>query len=349
LIERRNYGLILILLGLVILAVSIYLTNPFQILFEVKHVNYYYLAIGVVISNLALIMYSASWHIILREFDVKIRLWETVQYTFVGLFVAWLLPIPLGLEATRAYLAMHKENSSVGKAIGSVVVHKSFYNISFGVIISMAVSIITLFYKFKITSINYLIWFMILFGIGSSVFFILFLNEGTLKWLYSRFPSRVKDFFSALIRYIGSEKEGVISVIEDIGGIIPILRVKMYLTALSFILVAIQWFGGPAVSLTVGLSLRKVFNIWQMVLVWAFAEFIQQLNFLIPGGIGVIDVGLTSGFKALGVPSAEAETIAILSRVITYWLELPVVTAITLLFSNKAFLKFTSQKENNQS
>jgi uncharacterized protein (TIRG00374 family) len=333
------------MIGIVILAVSIYVTNPFKILFEVKHLNYYYLAIGVVISNLALILYASSWHIILREFNVKIRLWETIQYTFVGLFVAWLLPIPLGLEATRAYLVMKKENSSVGKAIGSVVVHKSFYNISFGVIISMAVSFITLIYKFKTTSINYLIWFMIAFGVGSSIFFVSFLNKGMLEWLYERFPSRVQGFFSSLIKYIGSEKEDAITVIEDIGGILPVLRVKIFLTILSFILVAIQWFGGPAVSLAVGLSLKKVFNIWEMVLVWAFAEFIQQVNILIPGGIGVIDVGLASGLKAIGVPSAEAETIAVISRVVTYWLELPVITLTTLIFSKKEILRITSEKD----
>jgi uncharacterized membrane protein YbhN (UPF0104 family) len=58
---------------------------------------------------------------------------------------------------------------------------------------------------------------------------------------------------------------------------------------------------------------------WGIVLAWAAASGGASLN-LTPGGLGVVEVALTGALVALGVPSMQALTAALVYRAITFWL-----------------------------
>ena len=72
---------------------------------------------------------------------------------------------------------------------------------------------------------------------------------------------------------------------------------------------------------------------------YAVIEFIQQLNILIPGGLGVIDASLTGAFVILGMPLSVASAISLLTRLATYWFELLLCGAVTFMFGYGETLK----------
>jgi putative heme transporter len=62
---------------------------------------------------------------------------------------------------------------------------------------------------------------------------------------------------------------------------------------------------------------------WGIVLAWAAGSGGASLN-LTPGGLGVVEVALTGALVALGVPSTQALTAALVYRAITFWLAIVV-------------------------
>jgi uncharacterized protein (TIRG00374 family) len=68
-------------------------------------------------------------------------------------------------------------------------------------------------------------------------------------------------------------------------------------------------------------------------------EFIQQLNVLIPSGLGVVDAGLTGAFMLVGAPIESASAISFLTRLATYWFELVLCGIISFQFGFREALK----------
>ena len=76
-----------------------------------------------------------------------------------------------------------------------------------------------------------------------------------------------------------------------------------------------------------------------VVLIYAVIEFIQQLNILIPSGLGVVDAGLTGAFILIGVPMETASAISLLTRLATYWFELVLCGLVSFQFGYREALR----------
>jgi uncharacterized membrane protein YbhN (UPF0104 family) len=55
---------------------------------------------------------------------------------------------------------------------------------------------------------------------------------------------------------------------------------------------------------------------------YAVVEFIQQLNWVIPSGFGIVDAGLTGAFVLTGVSVSLASALSLLTRFATNWVEM---------------------------
>lgn len=110
-------------------------------------------------------------------------------------------------------------------------------------------------------------------------------------------------------------------IIEEIGEAVEALKSRMKLNVVAFLMVAFQWSTGSITAYLVAISLGRRIDFWVIVVIYAVVEFIQQLNIVIPGGLGVIDAGLTGAFVLVGVPLSLASAISLLTRLATYWLK----------------------------
>ncbi|UCH57523.1 MAG: flippase-like domain-containing protein [Candidatus Bathyarchaeota archaeon] len=336
---RKWRGLILTSMGLIIFAVYLAYSKPFRVLLEVGRFDAATFALAVLINYAGLFFFSASWYVLLRVLGVGVSLLESVRAMFVSLFVIWLVPIPVGTEIIRAYLVRDEENSGPGKAIASVVVHKAYYNISFGFLIALAALMVTVFRGGSIPVRPELVLFVILFAAGSSTLYGLFLSPGLLMRAYDRSPDWVRrNVFDRLVNPRMRE-EGFPAVVEEIGSAVKTLMARPLSNFLSILMVAFHWSTGALTSYLVALSLGWPIDFWAVVLVYALIEFIQQLNVFIPGGLGIIDASLTGAFVILGVPLSFASAISLLTRMATYWLELALCAGVSLLYGYKESLK----------
>ena len=327
--------LLLTSLGLVIFVAYLAYSNPFSVLMELGRFDPWVFALAVLVNYVGLFFFSASWYLLLRALKVGVSIWESVQAMFVSLFVVWLVPIPVGTEIIRAYLVKDEENSDMGKAIASVVVHKAYYNIAFGALIAIAALMVTVFRGEAIPVRSELVFFVILFAAVSSVIYGLFLNPGLLMGVYERSPGWVRrNLFDRMVDSRMRER-GFPAVIEEIDSAVSSLMAQPLNNLLSILMVAFHWSTGSLTAYMVSLSLGSPIDFWAIVLVYALIEFIQQLNIFIPGGLGIIDATLTGAFVLLGVPLSMAAAISLLTRLATYWFEVILCALVSFRYGYK--------------
>ena len=332
-------GLLLTSLGVVIFLAYLAWSNPFQILLEVGRFDPVVFFFAVLINYAGLVFFALSWYLLLRVLGVGVSAWEAVQATFVSLFVVWMIPVPVGTEIIRAYLARGEENSDMGKAIASVVVHKAYYNIAFGALIGAAALMVTVFGGGSIPVRPELVWFVISFAAVSSVVFGVILSPRLLRRFYGAMPGWLRlRLFDRL--YDPRMGEGGFSrVIDEIESAVKVLISNPVHNFLSLLMVAFHWSTGALTAYLVALSLGRYVDFWVIVLIYAVIEFIQQLNILIPSGLGVVDAGLTGAFVLVGVPLSLASAISLLTRMATYWFELVLCAVVSFRYGYRESLQ----------
>ena len=335
--RRGRVGLIFLLIGLLLFALYLLWTNPFRVLLEAGRLNLPLFLLSILINDAGLLLFALSWHLLLRGMGVRVSALKSVLTTFISLFVVWLMPIPIGSELIRAYLMRNEEGSDLGKAAASVMIHKAMYNLSFGLLITLA-AVIEAWRGVNLPIEKGLLLFVVFFGVSTSIIFSLLLTPSLLRGIYRRLPNwlRVRVERGLNDPRIGAGGfEALINGVEDA---LSTLRSKPLLNLSAFLMVAFQWSTGSITTWLVAMSLGCRIDFWIIVVLYAAVEFIQQLNIVIPGGLGIVDAGLTGSLYLLGLPLSLSSAISLLTRLVTYWLELLLCAVFSLYYGYRELL-----------
>jgi uncharacterized protein (TIRG00374 family) len=335
LVERR--ALAFTLLGVAIFVAYLAYANPFTALAEVGRFNLGIYVVAILIDQLGLILWAASWYLILRAMKVRISFWGTTQLSFTSLFIAWLAPLPLMTEMVRAYLVKDKSGSNMGKGLSSVLVHRSYYNIAFGLIIGVT-AFATIAMGGQIPINPEISWFLTAFAVVSVIIFALMLNTRALGYVYGKAPAWAKRNLFDRFHDPESGEEGFQPVIIEIGEAVGALKDEPGLNIAAFGMLLFHWGAGAMTAYLSAAALGVHVSVSTVIFAFAVVEFLQQMNFFIPSGIGLLDAGLAGAFVLAGVPLSTAAAISLLTRLATYWFEVLVCVPIALRFGYKEFL-----------
>jgi uncharacterized protein (TIRG00374 family) len=336
--RRGRWGAAFTVFGLVLFITYLTYTNPFKILTEVGRFDPWTFMAAVLVNYVGLFFLSASWFMVLRVLGVEVSLWRSVQITFVSMFTVWMFPFPSGVEIIRSYLVRDSEGGNIGKAVSSVLVSKIYYYISFGVMITLAAVIVTWVNGSGLPVQPVYVWFVVAFALGNTVIIGLVLDPGLLRKVYGRSPEWVKRNLFDRLYSTDLGLGGFSSFIDEVDESMFLLRRNPMENILSLLLVGFHWSTGAITAYMVTVSLGYRISFWVIVLIYAVIEFIQQLNILIPSGLGVVDAGLTGAFVLVGVPLAAAAAISLLTRLATYWLELVLCGLVSFQFGYREAL-----------
>ena len=336
--KRNRWGLVFLAIGFILFVVYLAYTNPFKVLTEVGRFDPWMFVAAVGVNYIGLVFLSASWHILLKGLGFKNSLWESIQISFTGLFVVWMVPFPSGFEIVRAYLIKDKEGGNIGKAVSSVIISKIYYYLSFGIMISLAAIIVHFVNGGVIPIRSEFIWFAVLFAILNTAFFAVVLSPNTLLELYNKSPEWLKTRIEGTFY---SSKFGLNSFedfVWEIHNSLVALTKKPLTNLLCLVLVGFHWSTGAITAYMVSRSLNEPINFWVIVLIYAVIEFIQQLNFFIPSGLGIVDAGLAGALMVVGLPLDVASAVSLLTRLATYWFELVICGVVAFQFGYREVL-----------
>jgi len=323
---------------LVIFVAYLVYTNPFSVLLEAGRFNPWLYMWAVVIDWVGLLFLAGSWHMLLRAMDVRLSLWRTIQVTFVSLFVVFILPIPSGFEIIRAYLVKNEEGGNAGKAVSSVMVSKVYYFIGFSVLLLAAAFIVVVLGGGEIPVRPELVWFVVGYAILNTLIFGILLTPRLLSRLYNGSPGWVRSRLLDRVYSPDLGLGGFNAFVQEMDWAVQALRRRPVDNLLSVLLVGLHWSSGAVTTYLVALSLGVPISLWVVILIYGVIEFIQQLNIVVPSGLGVVDAGLTGALTVVGVPLNVAAAISLLTRLATYWLELVICGLVSIRFGYREAL-----------
>jgi uncharacterized protein (TIRG00374 family) len=341
-LDRR--GMLVTILAMGFFVIYLWWSNPFQSLVEVGRFDITLYAVAIALDYLGLLLFVASWYLIIRVLGIQLSFWESIQITFTSLFIGWIAPIPMNTEIVRAYIVKDKTGSNMGKAISSVLVHRAYYNIAFSLIVAITAFTLVLTGRQIPIQIE-IVWLLLAFAIVSSGFFSLVLNPNFLEKIYNKSPEWVKRRIFNKIYDSSKSSSGFHGFITEIEGAVTNLKSNPGLNLLAFTFVATHWFLGTVTIWVVALSMGVYLDIWITVFIYATIEFIQQLNWVVPSGLGVVDAGLTAALLLSGVPLSLAAAISLLIRFSTNWVELLTYAPVAFNYGYVDILKQFKQQE----
>jgi len=320
----------LLALGFLLLAAYLVAVNPFKALVEVEHFDGALFALAVAVNYVGLVFLALSWHILLRALGVEVGLRESVEATFAALFLVWLFPVPSGFELVRAHLAQRAKGGTLGKAVSSVIISKVYYFLGFGALISLAFAKVSWFQRQQIPVDPRYIWFTVLYALANTALFAVILKPQTFLGLHQRSPTWLRDQLEKRVYNKRYGLGGVQAFAAELDSSLRTLKSRPLVNLASLLLVSFHWATGAVTANLVSRALGQALNLWHLVLVYAVVEFIQQLNILVPSGLGVVDATLTGALVMLGLPLGLAASISLLTRLATYWFELVLCGLVTL-------------------
>jgi uncharacterized protein (TIRG00374 family) len=71
-------------------------------------------------------------------------------------------------------------------------------------------------------------------------------------------------------------------------------------------------------------SLGTNVSLWVVIISMAIGKMIQMTPIAVPGMLGIYEAAVTTSLSLFAVPVAVAASAALLMRIITFWLDLPV-------------------------
>lgn len=101
------------------------------------------------------------------------------------------------------------------------------------------------------------------------------------------------------------------------------LSSKMHI-CLSFMASLGDWGCAVMILWVVLLALGVSVSFWVVMITMAIGKMIQMTPIAVPGMLGIYEAAITASLSLFAIPVAVAASAALLSRIVTSWLDLPV-------------------------
>ncbi|MEM3506135.1 MAG: flippase-like domain-containing protein [Candidatus Bathyarchaeia archaeon] len=341
------------ILGLIILLLFIYFMNFWNIVNTVKVLPLNILLIAFLLNGLGLLLYGLAWHLLLKASGSFIRFKVCLGSALAAIFMYYLMPSGFFLEAVRVMIAEKEAKVKVGIGTATVVMHRILF--LFGFIIYGILSMLMLTLEFHI-SIHVFQKYLIVIGallFGATAAFYMPFNTSIIDKLVQYTLNKIKPFVLKFLLRNGYEskldqienflrdfKEGFKSLIEN----------KLYLV-LSFFMILGYWITSVLIMFLMFKGLNYEVPIWIPMFAMVVGDLIQMTPIIIPGMLGIFEATISIVLSSFKIPINIAASVTLLSRIATFWFDIPITGIAAIYFGTKymgkTFLKLNKNLFEN--
>jgi len=286
--------------------------------------------------------YTAAWYELILAEGYRLRFRTCFGIALASIFAVYVTPSGVFMEVLRCLLGSKETGMSFGESTASVALHRILYIVGF-----LATTSFGLFALLSVTatnSINLLVLASIPIATVAGLAVLLYFSLDPRK--ISPALNRVLKLIQPVVKRI--QKEAVIEGKADrfLGeydnGFKRMVTSKRGML-LSFLASLGDWTCSVAILWIALLALGVNPSIWVVVITVSIGRMIQMTPIAIPGMIGVYETAITTVLAFFAVPVSIAASAAILSRIVTVWLELPITGAAAYHYGFKLLGKGSLQ------
>ena len=310
-------------IGILALVAFIYYVGVAELEKVIFQVNPAVIVLMTAIQLLGFIFYASAWFMLIRATGHRLPFLTCQGISFASIFASYTLPSGIFLEAMRVILGSKESGMKLGEATATVILHRILYVVGF--LASTATALLALIIGRKIVSSA---------AIDLSTLPVIAIAVLALVLYLSIQPRRLQPLLDALFRLgqpfmkvirkeanANGKAEEFLSDYQQ--GFGKMLSSKIRI-ATSFLASLGDWGCSVVILWVVLQSLGISITPWVVVISMGIGKMIQMTPIAVPGMLGVYEAAITTSLSLFGVPVAIAASAALLMRVITFWLDLPV-------------------------
>ncbi|MCS7366444.1 MAG: flippase-like domain-containing protein [archaeon YNP-WB-062] len=296
-----------------------------------------------------LILYASIWYTLILGSGAKISFRTAVTSTWASIFIVYLSPTGVAMEVLKLILTNKDGKVSMGKGMAALTMQRIIYSISFVIIATSSYIIVQYRYMIVGEMIGRIITALLAISIGT-VIALLVLGEKA-EWI-EKIISKVYEKYKAnidkmLSKYNSTDiMNSVSSTLNDFKESFTKLKLNKLHLLIAFTLTTINWMTNVAILYVVLLSLGYRVSIWILMVIMVACEFVQMTPIAIPGMLGIIETVMTMALQTFGVPLDVAATASVLTRLATFWFDLPVTAPAASYYGVKYLMKGMSREAN---
>jgi len=323
-----------LLFGFAVLMAFIYYVGIDAVERVLLQVNPAVILVMVSLQLLGFVFYATAWYVLIRATGYRLPFITCQGITFASIFAAYTMPSGVFLEAVRCILGSKETGMKLGESTATVIFHRILYIVGF--LASTAVAILALIIAGVITgsAVLELAIVPVVAIVGLVILLYLSLSPHRLQPLLDR----VLKFAQPLIRLV--QKEAKVDgkadqfLKEYHSSFRKMLASKMHI-AISFLASLGDWGCSVLILWVVLLALGLDVSFWVIIITMAIGKMIQMTPIAVPGMLGIYEAAITASLSLFSIPVAVAASAALLSRIVTSWLDLPVTGIAAYHYSVK--------------
>ena len=283
---------------------------------------------------LSFVFYASAWYLLIRAVGYRMRFLTCQEITLASVFAVYTMPSGVFLEAARCILGSKETGMKLGESTATVILHRILYIIGF--LASTAFALIALLGTGMMNQ-------MVLVELATIPIITIL---GLIILLYLSFdPKRLGPLLNRILRFVQPivrlvQKEAKVEgkadqfLDEYNSGFRKMISSKRQM-ALSFGASMGDWGCSVTILWLVLVSMGAQVSFWVVMITIAIGKMIQMTPIAIPGMIGVYEAAITTVLALFAVPVPIAASAALLSRIVTVWLELPITGVIAYHYGFK--------------
>ena len=323
-INRRNVGRVgSLVLGVAALAAFIYFVGINELGKVLLQVDLVVIVLMTAIQLLGFIFYASAWFLLIRATGHRIPFLTCQGIAFASIFASYTMPSGVFLEAMRVLLGAKESGMKLGESTATVILHRILYIIGF--LASTAIAMLALITGGKIASsaIVELSVLPIVAIAGLVVLLYLSLNPKRVRTVLDRVLKLIQPLIKIVQKEAKPEGKADQFVGEYYTGFRKMLASRIAI-AMSFAASLGDWGCSVLILWVVLGSLGASVSLWAVIISMAIGKMIQMTPIAVPGMLGIYEAAVTASLSLFAVPVAVAASAALLMRIITFWLDLPI-------------------------
>ena len=315
--KKKNLRIIgLFAIGILIILFIMKYIGIQEILEVLKNVKLSFLLLGLLIQLFLFGLWGYRWEIILEAVKERVSVKNLYLSLFIGVLFNNVTPAAkTGGEPVRAYILSKMESISSEKAFATITADRIFDSFPYALL-----SLFSVLYLFFFENIPIWVTYILVFALFFSIFILLAtvylcINLKMAKRLILGLMNFVGRFFPKIKEYSYTVEEKIITFNSTVLRISKDKTAMVKAMVISFLILFCGFFRIYFVFLAVGYNVSFIVP----VIVTIIAIQVNIIP-LLPGGLGTTEGVMVIIFSIFGVPIAVSASVALLDRLLSYWL-----------------------------
>jgi len=245
------------------------------------------------------------------------------------------MPSGIFLEAVRCILGSKESGMTLGESTATVVLHRVLYIVGFLASTSLAFMFLILGGRVTTSVIFQLAALPVLAVAGLIASLFLSLNPKIMQPLLDRALRLVQPVIK-IVQKQGRMNGKAGQFLNDYHIAFRRMLSSRTHVAASFAASLGDWACSVLILWVVLVAVGSSVSLWVVLVTMAIGKMIQMTPIAVPGMLGIYETAITASLSLFGVPVAVAASAALLSRIVTFWLDLPVTGIAAYHYGYKA-------------